>query len=190
MFPHAFFSHLCMLNIALNGMEYLFGQLGSAVLSASCIFVLLRINVPLFKMFDKPYQTNSFTLSITLSQSYRSLWVSSLYHFHILDMITLCLNIPFGKCPPCPVVSIHRSHAIALATMWWNRGMDPKVLAPEGFLICSSSGIKEMFGKVIFVVKSKLQYTMLDANTLTILALWNFSTTLTEACPLCQMEFF
>lgn len=52
-----------------------------------------------------------------------------------------------------------------------NRGMDPKVLAPEGFLICSSSGIKEMFGKVIFVVKSKLQYTMLDANTLTILAL-------------------
>lgn len=49
--------------------------------------------------------------------------------------------------------------------------MDPKVLAPEGFLICSSSGIKEMFGKVIFVVKSKLQYTMLDANTLTILAL-------------------
>lgn len=43
--------------------------------------------------------------------------------------------------------------------------MDPKVLAPEGFLIYSNSGISEMFGNVIFVVKSKPQYTMLDANT-------------------------
>lgn len=43
--------------------------------------------------------------------------------------------------------------------------MDPKVLAPEGFLIYSNSGISEMFGNVIFVVKSRPQYTMLDANT-------------------------
>lgn len=39
--------------------------------------------------------------------------------------------------------------------------MDPKVLAPEGFLIYTSSGISGMYDNLISVIKGDPQYFML-----------------------------
>lgn len=42
-----------------------------------------------------------------------------------------------------------------------HHGMDPKVLAPEGFLIYTSSDISGMFDNLICVIKGEPQYFML-----------------------------